>query len=83
MYDKDNGMLRAYKKYEDGRNFRLFVEKVFVRILDNVYLAKSTGNEVSNGIMELSVIAVKFNIMKKVAEDNMKLRDEISKKRKE
>ena len=34
MYDKDNGMLRVYKKYEDGRNFRLFVEKVFVRILD-------------------------------------------------
>lgn len=83
MYEKDNGMLRGYKIYEDGRNFRMFVEKVFARILDYVHLAKTTGNEVSNGILELSNIAEEFNSMKKVAEDNIKLRDENLKKRKE
>ena len=82
MYEEEKGLLRAYKPYASGRNFRLLMEKVFTKAIKTVALAKMTGTTTLPGILELSVLGGAFFECKRIGEEKSQKRKEILEKQK-
>ena len=75
MYDKDNGQLRGYQKYNKQRNFRCFMEKVFKKVIDYIELKGNDSIGTNNNILELKIIALDYFRIQKEG-------DELARKRK-
>ena len=69
MYEEEKGLLRAFKPYASGRNFRLLMEKDFTKSIKTVALTKMTGTATLPGILELSALGETFFEYKRIGED--------------
>ena len=81
MWDRENGMLRGYRKVKDHRNFRYgFVEKVLKKVNENQALHKLAGTESTDSVKQLSEIATIYFIVKNSGEEYAKKRKEQTEK---
>ena len=76
MYDKENGQLRGYQKYNKQRNFRCFMEQVFKKVINYVELKGIDSIDANNNILQLRIIALDYFKIQKEG-------DELARKRKE
>ena len=83
MFNDDLGMLRGYKKFKGFRQFRIFVEKVFTKVIDMVSACKLSGAEVTDDITDLYNISEEFEFVKKQGEESNRKRKEILNRKKE
>ena len=76
MYHPTNGMLRTYKKPKNHRNFRVFVENVFKKVMNFVSFNVSAGNDITEDIKELNSVGIEFFQVKSDGEKKNQMRKE-------
>lgn len=82
-YDEKDGLLRTFKPYANGRNFRLLMEKVFSKAVENVAVHKVAGSDILPGVLDLSLLGETFFKYKKEGEAKSQKRKEIMNQQKD